>query len=478
MHLRVRLVWLTAAVLTAAAALPAAAGADQTSSCQPGHAPAEADPSTAGGVNIHLTANNSVVWCPAAVIEANSDIAPGVDYQLRATAESPGTNPVINAISINHLLTIAGVDPSTVSFTHVLRGNGTWSTLDAADLSTQPPTFQGGLKPIVWIDGDGETDYLRPLRGPTDTNADDHIIAVNGAPIDLYVSSGPLLTVIASAKPTKVATGQAVSFAARVTNYAAADGALTYDWTFQDGPTATAASPKHAFDSTGSYDVTVTVYGHGNDSGGASQPVTVIVGKPPVGADHGTPAGNGNGRDRRTGPTDSGGSTLGASPTHKRSSGAGVTPSSSHDQTAGRSGTSSQGTTSPQSSTTPAQTTSTAAAPTPHQGAHKHHAAAAGRRRSAATKRVKPEPSPATTVVRGRLIADLIPVSAVQVAQQNLALARPRSQAHAPSASLGGGSVAPIADVAGGCVIMLLLGLGAGLELRSQSRPVAPARAG
>ncbi|MBV9005175.1 MAG: hypothetical protein JO181_11000, partial [Solirubrobacterales bacterium] len=105
---------LAAAVSIAAAAFPAAAGADQ-SPCTPGAGPPLVDPSTAGGVNVHLTANNSVIWCSAQVIEANSDVANGTNYPLRSGHESPSTNPVYSAISVSHLLTVAGVDPGTVN---------------------------------------------------------------------------------------------------------------------------------------------------------------------------------------------------------------------------------------------------------------------------------------------------------------------------------------------------------------------------
>jgi hypothetical protein len=58
-----------------------------------------------------------------------------------------------------------------------------------------------------------------------------------------------------------------------------------------------------------------------------------------------------------------------------------------------------------------------------------------------------------------------------QLATEN----NPATQAHAPSARLGGGSLTPLAGIAGGCVIVLLLGSGAAAELRSQRRYVTPA---
>jgi hypothetical protein len=516
MRLHARLLCLAIAIAIAAPPVPASAGADQ-SSCQPGPAPAGADPSAAGGVNIHVTASDTVMWCSAAVIEANSDIAPGTEYPERATSQSPSSNPVSNAISINRLLTIAQVNPATVSFTYIVRpSNGTWSTLSTADLTAQPTTFESGLKPIVWING-GETDYLRPLRGPTDTNADDLISDQSGTPVDLYVSSGPLLEVTASATPTKVHIKQPVSFAARVAGLTPHDGNLIYKWTFQDGLTATGSTVTHSFGFTGTFAVIVTVQGSGDDSGGASEPIPVNVGNPPKAAANGKPLGTSANRNVTPGgATDSKGENPQTAPTHRPSRGSNMNRRSSHSQAAGQSGNAaSQSTalaqtttprtaappqaatpqtatppqttrprtaTPPQSTTlqttTSANTTSVPAATTSNKPAAKADYTGTNRRRSAARSRVAPRRSQEATVVRGRLIADVIPLSVAKLAVRNRAARPPAAQAHAPSASVGGGSVAPIAGIAGGCAIMLLLGSGAGLELRSQRRSVARPRAG
>jgi len=457
-----RAAWLAATISIAAAASPALVGADQTS-CQGGvtGTPALAG-GARGGVNVHVTATK-VSWCPAALIEASRDIPDGTNYPLQSTSQSPNAHPVSNAISINALLKLAGVNPATVGFTNVVRpSNGTWSTLNTADLSDQTTTFINGLKPIVWINGT-ETDYMRPQRTPTDANISDFIVADSGAPIDLYVHSGPLLDVTASATPTTVTTGQSVTFAAQVPNYTAADGALTYNWSFQDGTTASGASVTHRFTSIGTYSPTVTVQGAGNDSGGASPPVPVTVGAPPKSGTSGSPGANNPNHNAHTGgPSNSNGKTSHTTPSHKHTGGPGTNHSHGSNQSPAT----------PQT-TSPTQTTpSTPTASTPTPAASTHHAATAYRR-SSSRKHAQPQHDPGTTVVKGRLVSDVIPVSSAQLASQNGAA----SPAHAPSAGVGGGSLTPVAGIIGGGAIILLLGSGAGLELRSQRRPVAPTRA-
>jgi hypothetical protein len=376
-------------------------------------------------VNIHLTASGSIVWCSAQVIEANSNVPDGTNFPLRTTAQSPSDNPVSNAISVSELLTLAGLDASTVNHTEILRLGGTWSMLDNADLVAPSAQFQGGLTPIFWING-SETQYLRPLRGPSDTNGDDQIVASAGSPLDLYVYSGPLLTVAGNATPSRAAVKQPVTFTARVSNPAPADGALVYKWNFQDGTTATGASVTHTYAVAGSWYPVVTVQGEGNDSGGASQPIRVTVGPVPKGGSSRTPGGTHDNKHAHAGgPTHSKGNTANTAPTTRRTSG-------SSTQT--------------RSKTRTAPTRSAAHMP----GANPHRA-------------------PGAHVVQGRLIADVIPVSAAQLATE-------RNPVHAPSAGLGGGSLTPLAAIAGGFVIVLLLGSGAAAELRSQRRSTKAAR--
>jgi hypothetical protein len=373
------------------------------------------------------------------VLEAGSDVPDGTNYPVRATARSPNYNPVSNAISVARLITLAGLNPASVNHTEIMRLSGSWSMLVNADLVDPSARFEGGLAPIFWING-SETQYLRPLRSPSDTNGDDQIVASAGSILDLYVYSGPVLTVAAKASPNQVARKQPVTFTAHVTNPTPADGTLVYKWIFQDGSTAIGASVMHSYAVSGAWAPVVTVQGKGNDSGGASRPIPVMVGAVPEGANSGTPGGTSrNKRAHTTGPTHSNGNTAGTAPTNKQ------TPPNA--------------TTSPPSASTPTSSP-VASAHTPGTSAHR------------ATRRVSPQPTSGATVVDGRLIADVIPVSPAQLATVD----NPAHQAHAPAARLGGGSVTPLAAIAGGFVIVLLLGSGAAAELRSQRRSVAHAR--
>ena len=76
-------------------------------------------------------------------------------------------------------------------------------------------------------------------------------------------------------------------------------------------------------------------------------------------------------------------------------------------------------------------------------------------------------------MVDGRLISDVVPISAAQLAEQVRAAREAASKASAAAARLGGSSIPALAGIGGGCAVILLLGAGAALELRSQRRAVA-----
>jgi hypothetical protein len=446
-----RLVWIAAAL--AVAAVPDAVGADQ-SSCQPGSGPPVPNTSVAGGVNIHVTRSNTVIWCSKDVIEANSDVRDGTNYPVRATSQSPSTNPVSNAISVNKLLTIAGLNPASVNHLEIMRLTGSWSTLSNADLVNPSGQFLDGLTPVVWIN-DPSTWYTRPLRSPSDTNSTDQILASNGSALDVYVYSGPVLTVSAKATPSHVAKNQLVTLTARVTNPTVADGSLTYTWNFQDGTHATGASVKHSYGIPGNWYPVVTVQGQADDSGGASQPIAVTVGSAPTSTGSG-PGGTSAGKHAHHG-----------GPTHRTANAPAQAGSHKHSTTTTT--TTSNTTT----STTTSATSTTAATGTSHNLPANAGPSPTTRAPAASDHRVQPQPSPGGTVVDGRLIADVVPISAVQLAHQG---SQQPAQAHAPSASTGGGSITALGGIAGGCAIVALLGSGAGMELRSRRRAVNAVR--
>jgi hypothetical protein len=204
----------------------------------------------------------------------------------------------------------------------------------------------------------------------------------------------------------------------------------------------------------------VTVPGKEHDSGGASQPIPVTVGSVPKGANSRSPGGtNRNKHAHAGGPTHSNGNTAGTAPTHKPTSG------SNANNTSGNHGPPAQSPSPASRNATTSQPSPSTPTPSPTASAH-----APDTNTHRAVRPVRSQPTPGATVVEGRLIADVIPVSAAQLATQKA------GQARAPSAGLGGGSVTPLAGIVGGCVIVLLLGSGAAAEIRSQRRPVTPAR--
>ncbi|MFL5863455.1 MAG: PKD domain-containing protein [Solirubrobacteraceae bacterium] len=459
MRLIPRWMWLAAAISIAAAARPVTALAD-SAACQPGASPG-GDPSTAGGVNIHETANGSGFWCSPQVIDANSDVPDATQYPLHSADSSPSDNPVAQAISVSKLLTLAGVDPATVNHTELARLGGGATSLNTADLTDPADHFLDGLAPIFWING-AETDYTRPLRSAADTNGDDQIVASNGAPLDLYIYSGPVLEVKVRAVPTKAAVNQRVTFTARVANATPHDGTLTYTWDFQDGTAATGATATHRYAAAGRWHATVTVQGDANDSGGVSEPVAVTVGSVPKGAGPGQSGGTKHStHPRSAGPKQGQGQTPGTPPS-RHPAGASATNNSSAPPRAARG--SGEVAASP-ALTPPAAIAPTTIAPTPTSPA------VAPTPRPPAPRKVKLAPAAHHgTEVEGRLIADVIPVSPAQLA------ARDGVRASPPAATLGGGSATPVGVIAGVSVVLALLAAGAGMELRSQRRAVLPTR--
>jgi hypothetical protein len=85
----------------------------------------------------------------------------------------------------------------------------------------------------------------------------------------------------------------------------------------------------------------------------------------------------------------------------------------------------------------------------------------------------QPPPAPRGPLVDGRLISDVVPISAAQLAQQGRTAGQAASNASAAAAPVGGSSIPALAGIGGGCAVILLLGAGAALELRSQRRAVA-----
>src|SRR5205085_4564148 len=218
-------------------------------------------------------------------------------------------------LSVRKLVVLAGANPDAVGFVSVKRPDGTLAYLSAGDIADPSPFPEGPA--LVWVDGETSR-FFRPVRDDRDLNAADNIGTATEQPLVVSAHAGRLLTVTATADPTKAPAGTEVSFAAD----APGGESLNYTWTFDDGTHGHGPIVKHAYRLAGGYNAFVTVAGTG-DSGGSSATIHIVVGNPRKGP--ATHAGGGSTKHRALGgglssPSSSGGSN---SP---RSSG---TPSSS-----------------------------------------------------------------------------------------------------------------------------------------------------
>lgn len=394
----------------------------------------------AGGVNLHIASTRSVTWCSQAAILAHLDIANETNYPIDGSV-----NPVSDAISVQHLLQLGGVAPKQATDVQVHRLDGTILTLNKQDLADPSPSYIDSLVPVVEINGT-TTLFLRPQQSTSDDNAADQIPEQFGSALDLYVYSGPLLRVTTGG-PTSATEGQKATFTGHVAGATPADGTLHYAWDFGDGsPARSATSVAHTFTANGSYQVVLTVTGK-DGSGGVSPVLTVGVGAAPK---QSGPGSNSRGTSERhssspTGPQNShgqtpGGSSGGASPTNNSPTTTNNSPTNSN-----------QPTNTP--TTTTSQQTST-------QHAHTGPPHPAGKRTRSTPRTAEP-----TTIVDGRLISYVTPVPVSQLVNPPTRT----TAAHAPP-SAARQRTSPIAVVGGVCAIILLLGAGAGTELRSRRR--------
>jgi hypothetical protein len=234
-----------------------------------------AAPAAAGAAGILVRLPGGERQFGADDIAAAAD-RPAGTYALRApgTAATPVAHPP--ALSVRHLVTLAGASADALTFVTIERPNGSLALLGRGDL-TDPPPFPDG-PPIVWMDAGGAR-YLRPLRGPDDANGADNI-DVTGSDLVVGVHQGPLLVVRATSDRRDVRARTAVHFAAEVVSGATVGQALAYAWRFGDGATASGQTAAHAFAAPGVYEALVTVDG-ADDSGGSSAPVRIRVGAPP-----------------------------------------------------------------------------------------------------------------------------------------------------------------------------------------------------
>ncbi len=166
-------------------------------------------PSSGGCVNVleYQDGNPTLVqqFTPAQLAQ-DSDVPNNTCYDKRFAGEKDGeTNGTVcvsDALSLHGLLAASGVDVGGGDLhTAVLRNDGTWATLTTAELQDPAAsgTFVSSQVPAVYSTGNS-VGYVRPLTSFDDANEQD-IFTPNDQsdPLDVYVFTGPTLTVTAKA---------------------------------------------------------------------------------------------------------------------------------------------------------------------------------------------------------------------------------------------------------------------------------------
>jgi hypothetical protein len=226
---------------------------------------------------------------PPQVVGASVINAGTVDrqYYTRTVAgQTPVPSPFVSTgLTVRQLIQglSPGIDPAAVTFTDSPRPDGSWSTLQAADLG-DPSPFASQLDPVVRV-SNGAVQYIRPLYdNAADVNAPDELTGPEEGPLNIYVHTGPLLDVTVATAPSTdhVPLGTPVDFTATVAKPPVDSATLSYVWTFGDGttsPAMTTGEVQHTFAAPGTYPVVASVMG-AKDAAGTSAATTIVVVKP------------------------------------------------------------------------------------------------------------------------------------------------------------------------------------------------------
>ena len=440
-------------------AWPAAASADQTV------VSATIYPSSAGNVS-HLSVGlQALEACPE--YSGSNPIylyPPGQPFQLTETSW-----PVSTVLSCG--LQIPQDDVNSVQILNPSQGfEAPLSNADLTDSTRyQDPQAPDAL-PVISVDGtEDQNTYIRPFRGGADANARDEVTEA-GAPITLVVyANGPPLIVHASARTlSSNTTATTAKLSATVQTAAGAPvpaSGLSWSWTFGDGGSSAAVTPTHRF-ADGSYEVTVQVTDVTGGTGGTATVQFRTPANPTSGQKNQT---GGSQRTKSRSPT---GAENGKHSTHQggqtgshRSAGSGGARSTT---------TSSQETTTTQSTTTATQstpsatqpTTSTASAPTPPAATTTTTTAPPPHRTSPRRRTPATRTAPAGPLVAGRLISDVTTLPEGSSPLVHLTPAAAAAPPQVRQATRSRSLAAPGAALA----VALLLGLGAGWELRGRRR--------
>jgi PKD domain-containing protein len=462
---------LTLACAIAALGLPAAVAADPSSD--------EVVSATVYS-QTGTTQNDSV---SLAQLESNPKCTPYSGTDMNELGRNGFVDVQLSPSGTWALTTVLGclATPVPVGAVHgitVINGQGAPETgpgsmLTPADLAPQGSTDFNNPQEAPVVQALGSLNqYDRPWRGGGQGQPDyDFLDEVQGSdngqplPIAIEMFEGPLLTVTVSASRTTVPIGGIVTFDATVTGQNG--GVLSYSWNFDGGaPTSTAASPQVTFGNAGQYDVTVQVTDSAGGGGAGEIPITVGTPPPAATGGHSQP-GSGTSRKSHTpsGPRKSKGTHPGG-PAGKSNSGKSSTAGKGNSANAGKNTSTTSSTTS--TSTTPTSTTPTgrsshpATAPTPPRTATSKRATA----HTAGPPTRPTPPPPSGPLLSGQLVSDVTPLAP---GASPLVRIVPAAEATAPPARQAiRASLLPAFGT--GFAVLLLLGLGAGRELRGRRR--------
>lgn len=368
------------------------------------------------------------------------------------------------------------IPPTDVSAAQVLRPDGAAQAPLTSAALTDPSDYADpaapGALPVVSNDG-GQTQntYTRPWRGGGDENARDQVTDSGPVRLLVYEHTAPLAVRIATRTLRRGAHSERVALSATVRTAAGTTvpaSALGWHWTASTGASARTPTPTVTIPQ-GTASVTLLVTDAAAGSGGTA---SVALSYKPVRSAKAHSGGGGHGTVHAT-------SGLGSTPPHHHS----ATTGQRHRGTTGHTTNAGAGTTSATGSSTTGSSTTTQTTTTPARSAAttttaaEISATATPTTTSATTTAPRPTPHPQRaphqltpssggTLVRGRLLADVVPPGAGQspptqplVGPSSAALASP-----APAARL------TIPGAVLGCLAALgLLALGGAREHRRRS---------
>lgn len=367
------------------------------------------------------------------------------------------------------------IPPADVSAVEVLRPDGAAQAPLTSAALTDPSDYADpaapGALPVVSNDGgQAQNTYTRPWRGGGDENARDQVTDSGPLRLLVYEHAAPLAIRIATRTLRRGAHRERVALSATVRTAAGMTvpaSALGWHWTASTGASARTPAPTVTIPQ-GTATVTLLVTDAAAGSGGTT---SVALSYKPVRSTKAPSGGGGDGTVHAT-------SGLGSTPPHHYSATIGHRhrDTTGHTTNAGAGTTSATASSTTESSTT-GQTTTTQARSTATTTTAAESPTTATPTTGAPTIAPRPTPHPhraphqltpasGGTLVRGRLLADVVPPGAGQspltqplVGPSSAALASP-----APAARLTGPGA-----VLGGLAALGLLALGGAREHRRRS---------